>query len=113
MSRQPLRIVAVSDDALRSKLLDALLDDASIHDVVFVEPLASAYKRIRQLAPGLIIVLMRIDDEAACQLLTMLELDRELLGIPVVTWAAGEHEGQIDYIVDSLASTGYNEMAYA
>jgi DNA-binding NtrC family response regulator len=113
MSRQPLRIVAVSDDALRSKLLDALLDDASIHDVVFVEPLTSAHKRIRQLAPELIIVLMRIDDEAACQLLTMLELDRELLGIPVVTWAAGEQEGQTDYIVDSPVSTGYNEMAHA
>jgi hypothetical protein len=113
MSRQPLRVVAVSDDALRSKLLDALLDDASIHDVVFVEPLANAYKRIRKLAPELIIVLMRFDDETACQLLTMLELDRELLGIPVVTWATGENEGQTGYMVGSPVSTGYNEMAHA
>jgi CheY-like chemotaxis protein len=113
MSRQPLRVVAVSDDALRSKLLDALLDDTSIHDVVFVEPLTNAYKRIRQLAPELIIVLMRIDDETACQLLTMLELDRELLGIPVVTWATGENAGQTDYMVGGTVSTGYNEMAHA
>ena len=113
MSRKPLRVVAVSDDALRSKLLDALLDDASIHDIVFVEPLANAYKRIRQLAPELIIVQMRIDDEAACQLLTILELDRELLGIPVVTWATGENEAQTDSLVGSPVSTGYNEMAHA
>lgn len=113
MSRQPLRVVAVSDDALRSKLLDALLHDASIQDVVFVEPLANAYTRIRQLAPELIIVLMRIDDEAACQLLMMLELDRALLGVPVVTWATGEREGQPDYLVSGPVSTGYNEMAHA
>lgn len=113
MSRQSLRVVAVSDDALRSRLLEALLDDASTHDVVFVEPLANAYRRIRQLAPELIIVLMRMDDEAACQLLTMLELDPKLVGIPVVTWAAGENEGQTDYTVGSPVSTGYNEGAHA
>jgi DNA-binding NtrC family response regulator len=113
MSRRSPRVVAVSDDALRSKLLTALFDDASIHDVVFVEPLANAYKRIRQLAPELVIVMMRIDDEASCQLLTMLELDRELLGIPVVTWATDENEEQTDYMVDTSVSTGYNEMAHA
>jgi hypothetical protein len=31
--------VAVRDDALRSKLLTALFDAASNHNVVFVEPL--------------------------------------------------------------------------
>jgi hypothetical protein len=102
----------VSDDALRAKLLDALLDEASIQDV-FVEPLANAYQRIRHLAPELIIVLMRIDDEAACQLLTMLDLDPDLLGIPVVTWATGESESQNDYLVGGGVSTGYTEMAHA
>jgi CheY-like chemotaxis protein len=113
MSRPPLRVVAVSDDALRSKLLDALLDDACIPDVVLVEPLASAYQRIRQLAPELIIVQMRIDDEAACRLLTMLDLDRELLGIPVVTWATAENEEPSDCMASGPVSTGYNEMAHA
>jgi hypothetical protein len=56
---------------------------------------------------------MRIDDEAACQLLMMLELDRALLGVPVVTWATGEREGQPDYLVSGPVSTGYNEMAHA
>jgi hypothetical protein len=90
-----------------------LLDDTSIQDVVFVEPLPNAYKRIRQLAPELIIVLMRIDDEVACQLLTMLELDRELLGVPVVTWTAGEDEGPTDHLAGSAVSLDYNELAHA
>jgi hypothetical protein len=109
---RPLRVVAVSDDTLRSKLLDALLDDAR-QDVVFVEPLPHAYKRIRQLAPELIIVLMRIDDEVACRLLTMLELDRELLGVQVVTWTTVEDEGPIDHLAGSAVSVDYNELAHA
>ena len=113
MSGQPLRVVAVSDDALRSTLLDALLDHPRVHDVVFVEPLANAYKRIRQLGPELIIVQMRIDDGAACQLLTMLDLDRELVGVPVMTWLTGENDGCADEMEDRPTSTGYNEMAHA
>jgi DNA-binding NarL/FixJ family response regulator len=113
MNHSGVRVVAVSDEALRSTLLDSLADDASLHDVVFVERLANAYKRICQLAPELIIVLMRMDDEAACQLLTMLALDRELLAIRVVTWTIDEGEERTDQRIGLPVSTGYTEMAHA
>jgi hypothetical protein len=61
MSRSPVRVVAISDDALRSKLLDTLVDDETAHHVIFVEPLSRAYSRIRQLVvPNLIVIFMRI-----------------------------------------------------
>jgi DNA-binding NtrC family response regulator len=97
MSRSPVRVVAISDDALRSKLLDTLVDDETAHRVIFVEPLSRAYSRIRQLIPNLFVIFMRIDDERGCRLLTMLETDRELDHIPVVTWATGENDDEIGH----------------
>ena len=85
-----LSVVAVTDDALQETLLDTLLDDRSPYNAVFMESVASGYSRIRQVVPELIIVLTRIDDAETCRLLTMLALDRELCGIPVVTWVAPE-----------------------
>jgi hypothetical protein len=99
MSRAPLRVVAVSDDALRIKSPDLLLADGNPHDVTFVESLAGAYRRIRQLVSDLIVLFMRIDDEGACRLLTMLEVDRGLYGVPVVTWAIGESEGETNHVI--------------
>jgi hypothetical protein len=104
MSRAPLRVVAVSDDALRSRLLDLLLVHGNPHDVTFVESLAGAYRRIRQLVPDLIVLFMRIDDEGACRLLTMLEVDRGLYGIPVVTWAIGGNEVETDHVIGNPVS---------
>jgi len=102
----PLKVVAVSDDALRPMLLDALLDNRSPHDVVFVESITCAYGRIRQLLPELVIVLTRIDDAETCRLLTMLALDRDLRGIPVVTWASAEDAAPTDEAVTEERSTG-------
>jgi DNA-binding response OmpR family regulator len=79
-----LKVVAVSDDALRSEMCDALVDDSG-YDVIVVESIHRAYSRIRELEPDLVVVFMDIDDANACQLLSMLEIDRALSGIPVVT----------------------------
>jgi len=79
-----LKVVAVSDDALRPELFDALFDDSG-YDVIVVESIPHAYSRIRELEPDLVVVFMEIDDVNACQLLSMLEIDRALSGIPVVT----------------------------
>lgn len=113
MNRLPLKVVAVSDDPLRSKLLDALLRDGNPHDVIFVESLDCAYGRIRRLVPDLIVVLARIDDEQACRLLTMLQVDRELHDIPVVTWATGEGETDIDHVIDCPVHANHCAMAHA
>ena len=98
----------MSDDALRSVLLDLLLDDRSPYDVVYVESVARAYRRIRQLEPELIIVVTRIDDGESCRLLTMLSLDRDLRGIPVVTWPIGDDPGQSDEAAAGESSTGFS-----
>src|SRR5262245_13879101 len=82
-----LKVVAVSDDALRPELLDALLTDESDYDVVVMESTSHAYARIKQLEPDLVLVFMEIDDASACQLLSMLEADSALRHIPLVTCA--------------------------
>ena len=92
MNSTSLNVVAVSDDALRSDLLDALLDEKD-YNIVVVESIPRAYSRIRQLKPDLVIVFMKIDDVNACQLLSMLEIDGALRGTPVVTCATGAERG--------------------
>ena len=90
MDSSSRNVVAVSDDSLRSELLDALLDDEKGYRVIVVESISRAYSRIRQLKPDVVMVFMDIDDVNACQLLSMLEIDRALSGIPVVTCARHE-----------------------
>jgi CheY-like chemotaxis protein len=82
----PLKVVAVSDDALRPELLDALTDERDCETIV-VESIPRAYSRIREVEPDLVVVFMDIEDVNACQLLSMLEIDRTLRHIPVMTCA--------------------------
>jgi hypothetical protein len=89
MNNLSLRVVAVSEDALRSELLDALLVDESDCNAVVVESIQRAYSRIRQIEPDLVVVYMEPDDLNACQLLSMLKFDIALRGIAVVTCATG------------------------
>jgi CheY-like chemotaxis protein len=87
MTTSPLNVVAVSNDALRPELLDMLLVDGSSYDVIFVESLAKAYSRVRELRADLIVLFMEVDDEDGCRLLSMLHNDRRLCGISVVLCA--------------------------
>ena len=91
MSRSPLKVVAVSNDALRSELLDRLLADDNSCDVIVVESIAGGYSRIRELQPHIVVLFMEIDDLDACQLLSMLHMDRTLRGMSVVTCTTGPH----------------------
>jgi hypothetical protein len=84
MSRPILNVVAVSGDPERKDLLDALMADDTDYGMVFVESIARGYSRIKQIVPDLIILFSGIEDEAACQLLSMLALDRQLSRVPVV-----------------------------
>ena len=89
MNNPSLKVVAVSDDALRPELLDALAVDESDVGVIVVESMSHAYSRICHIKPDLVVVYMEHDDLSACQLLSMLKIDRTLRGIPVLTCATG------------------------
>jgi hypothetical protein len=97
--RRPLgSVVVVSGNSQPAPLLEALSADTSGYSVIHVESITSGYARIRQVMPSLVIVASQIDDVAACRLLSMLQLDVDVAGIPVVTCASlgGEHESDID-----------------
>jgi DNA-binding NarL/FixJ family response regulator len=87
MSRSLRRIVMVSGHPQAAPNLDDLLVETNDYDVIFVESIACGYSRIKQVTPDLVIVLLEIDDFGACQLLSMLKVDRDVSRTPVVTCA--------------------------
>ena len=102
-TRRPLRtVVAVSGDPQRAELMDALLADANLRDVVFVDSIAHGYSRIKQVTPDVVVVLLGDDDAAACQLLSMLSMDRDVAGIPVVTWMTRHEETEIEDLLAQI-----------
>ena len=80
----PQQVVVVSKQSQMNGLLETVLD-AGQYDVVFVESTEHAYSHIKRLSPNLIIVCLDIDDMDGFQVLSMLKLDNETKGIPVVT----------------------------
>jgi PleD family two-component response regulator len=67
--------------------------DAGSYDVVFIESHTHAYSQIKCVQPNLVILCVSIDDVDAFQILTMLKLDEETRGIPVLTYMT-ELDGQ-------------------
>jgi len=78
------QVDVVSKQSHLNGLLETVLD-AGQYDVVFVESTEHAYSHIKRLSPHLIIVCLDIDDMDGFQVLSMLKLDSETKGIPVVT----------------------------
>ena len=78
------QVVVVSKQCQLNGLLETVLD-AGQYDVVFVESTEHAYSHIKRLTPHLIIVCLDIDDLDGFQVLSMLKLDADTRGIPVVT----------------------------
>jgi len=91
-------VVAVSGDSRRAELLEVLSADPHDFDVVFVESIARGYARIKELRPDIVIIFMAIDDVAACQLLSLLSLDRSVSGIPVVMCITGRSSAIVEPI---------------
>ena len=60
--------------------------DAGHYDVVFVESSEHAYSQIKRVQPHLVILCVGIDDGDGLQVLSMLKLDKETRGIPVLTY---------------------------
>ena len=105
-----LRIVAVSDCALRSELLDALTIHDGHCDDIFVETLSGAYWRIRQVMPDLVIIFMEIDDANACQLMTLLHSDPDLRRIAVETCATGAERASTHIVHGRDADSRYSSL---
>jgi hypothetical protein len=95
-------VVAVNGDPHRSAVIDALMAADDDCDVVYVESMTGAYSRIRQLLPDFVVVLCEIDDAAACQLLSMMKLDRAVAGIPVVTCVGPRVDDDVERFVASM-----------
>jgi CheY-like chemotaxis protein len=87
---QRVVIVNGSDEIL--ELLETVLD-AGHYDVVFVESSQHAYSQIKRVRPNLVILCVRIGDMDGFQVLSMLKLDDDTRGIPVLTYTT-EYEGQ-------------------
>jgi CheY-like chemotaxis protein len=85
------QVVVVSKQSQLDGLLETVLD-AGHYDVVFVESTEHAYSHIKRLTPHLIIVCLDIDDLDGFQVLSMLKLDEETKGIPVVTCTVTQDE---------------------
>ena len=112
MSRSPRSVLAVSEKPERAALVDGVLADVSEFDVVVVESIAHGYSRIKALMPDLIVIFVDIDDVAACPLLSMLKLDRELSRIPVVTCATRYGNSEFEEIMAELiAESSYEGCA--
>jgi hypothetical protein len=101
-SRSPRRVVVVGGCPDRAQNLHDLLVDTNDYDVVVMESIAHGYSRIKQVAPDFVIVLLEIDDVAACQLLSMLKIDRDLSRIPLVTCATRRDECDFDDEIEEL-----------
>src|SRR5438094_9200081 len=89
-STQKVVIVNGSPEVL--ELLETVLDEGH-YDVVFVESSEHAYSQIKRVQPNLVILCVRIDDAEGFQVLSMLKLDDETRGIPVLTYTT-EYEGR-------------------
>ncbi len=79
------KVVIVNGNAEMLEVLETVLD-AGHYDVVFVESAAHAYSQIKRVQPNLVILCLHIEDAEGFQVLSMLKLDDETRGIPVLTY---------------------------
>ena len=81
------KVVIVNGSPEMLEMLEAVLD-AGHYDVVFVESSEHAYSQIKRVQPNLVILCVHVDDAGSLQVLSMLKLDAETRGIPVLTYAS-------------------------
>ena len=79
------KVVIANGSSEMLELLETVLD-AGHYDVVFVESSEHAYSQIKRVRPNLVILCVRMDDAAGFQVLSMLKLDEETRGIPILTY---------------------------
>jgi PleD family two-component response regulator len=86
------KVVIVNGGPEMLETLETVLD-AGRYDVVFVESSEHAYSQIKRVQPNLVVLCVRVDDADGFQVLSMLKLDEETRGIPVLTYTS-EHGGE-------------------
>ena len=70
--------------------------------VVIVESTAHAYSKIKRALPDVIVMCLSSDDIDACQVLSMLALDRETSRIPVLTYVSRDADDLRDVQANAL-----------
>jgi PleD family two-component response regulator len=86
------KVVIVNGSPENLEMLETVLD-AGHYDVVFVESSEHAYSQVKRVQPNLVILCVRIEDGEGLQVLSMLKLDEETRGIPILTYTTeGECE---------------------
>ncbi len=86
------KVVVINGNGEVLEQLETVLD-AGHYDVIFVESIDHAYSQIKRLRPNLVILCVHIEDLDGFQVLSMLKMDEETAGIPVLTYTT-EYEGQ-------------------
>jgi CheY-like chemotaxis protein len=85
IQRASRRLIAFVASSVSSETLDHLLD-AGGYDVVLIDSMHDAYTQIKEVMPHVVILCMQPEEETiGCQVLSMLNLDRETQHIPVMT----------------------------
>ena len=79
------KVVIVNGSPEILELLETALE-AGHYDVLFVESSQHAYSQIKRVQPNLVILCVHIEDLDGFQVLSMLKLDPETRGIPVLTY---------------------------
>jgi PleD family two-component response regulator len=78
------KVVIVNGSTDTFGLIETVLD-AGRYDIVSVESNKHAYSQIKRVQPDLVVLCIRIDDLDAFRVLSMLKLDEETRGIPILT----------------------------
>ena len=79
------KVVIVNGNRAILELLETVLQ-AGHYDVVFVESNERAYSQIRRVLPDLVILCVGSEDLEGFRVLSMLKLDDDTRGIPVLTY---------------------------
>ena len=86
-ARSLKRVVVVDGNQDVLNLLEVALEGGQ-YELMFAEAGHHAYSLVRREQPDLVVLSMRIDTMEGFQLLSMLKLDPDTKGIPVVTYAS-------------------------
>ncbi|HSK09412.1 MAG TPA: hypothetical protein VK911_07540 [Vicinamibacterales bacterium] len=86
------KVVVVNGNNDMLALLESVLD-AGHYDIVFVAETEHAYTQIKRVRPNLIILCVAIDEPLGFHVLSMLKIDEETAGIPILTYT-GEMDGE-------------------
>jgi PleD family two-component response regulator len=100
------KVVIVNGSLEMLETLETVLD-AGHYDVVFVESSDHAYSQIKRVQPDLVILCVHIDDTDGFQVLSMLKLDDETRGVPVLTYTS---EGSDEEVEDAYAEPSDAEL---